>query len=179
MNGTTDGAVTVTPAAGVPVPPEEPSPHGLGVSLPPADASAKTEGTFPYAADLWAEGLLWAAVLRSPHPRARIVSIDTKPAAEMEGVRAVVTHGDVPGDAGHGRGVADRPVFAKDEVRHHGEPIAAVAAGPAARRRHRRRVRGPGGRHRPPAGLRGRAAAPRRQPHPAHPAPLRRPGGGR
>lgn len=129
MSGTSDGAaaVTATPAAGVPIPPEEPL-HGLGVSLPSADAPAKAEGTFPYAADLWAEGLLWAAVLRSPHPRARILSIDTKHAEEMPGVRVVVTHEDVPGDAGHGRGTADRPVFAKDEVRHHGEPIAAVAA---------------------------------------------------
>ncbi|MCI0386564.1 xanthine dehydrogenase family protein molybdopterin-binding subunit [Streptomyces sp. CNQ085] len=102
--------------------------HGLGASLQPADALAKVQGTFPYAADLWAEGLLWAAVLRSPHPRARILSIDTAPAAEMPGVRSVITHEDVPGDATHGRRVADRPAFARDTVRHHGEPIAAVAA---------------------------------------------------
>ncbi|MGW2329066.1 xanthine dehydrogenase family protein molybdopterin-binding subunit [Streptomyces sp. NPDC001700] len=128
MTGIADGAgaVTATPSAGTPVPPP---PHmGLGVSLQPADVSAKASGTFPYAADLWAEGLLWAAVLRSPHPHARIVSIDTSPAAGMPGVHAVVTHADVPGDASHGRRVADRPVFAKDLVRHHGEPIAAVAA---------------------------------------------------
>ena len=93
----------------------------------PASA-AKTSGTIPYAAVLWAEGLLLAAVLRAPHPHARILSIDTKQAVEMPGVRAVVTHTDVPGDASHGRRVADRPVFAKDLVRHHGEPIAAVAA---------------------------------------------------
>ena len=66
-------------------------------------------------------------MLRSPYPHARIVRIDTE-AAAMPGVRAVVTHEDVPGDAMHGRPVADRPVFAKDIVRHHGEPIAAVAA---------------------------------------------------
>ncbi|MBV9023325.1 MAG: molybdopterin-dependent oxidoreductase [Streptomycetaceae bacterium] len=102
--------------------------YGLGASVPPADADAKTQGVFPYAADLWAEGLLWAAVLRSPHPHARIVSVDTHAAAEMPGVRAVVTHEDVPGDLMHGRWVADRPVFAKDIVRYHGEPIAAVAA---------------------------------------------------
>lgn len=102
--------------------------HGLGASLPPADARAKTEGTFPYAADLWAEGLLWAAVLRSPHPHARIVSVDTTAAAEMPGVRAVVTHQDIPGETLYGRQVVDRPVFASDLVRHHGEAIAAVAA---------------------------------------------------
>lgn len=106
----------------------EPRTHGIGVSLPSTDSLPKAQGTFPYAADLWAEGLLWAAVLRSPHPHARIVGIDTSAAAAMPGVRAVVTHEDVPGSAAHGRGIADRPVFASDTVRHHGEPIAAVAA---------------------------------------------------
>ncbi|MGW5071430.1 xanthine dehydrogenase family protein molybdopterin-binding subunit, partial [Streptomyces cyaneofuscatus] len=109
-------------------PGQEPPLMGLGASLPPADARAKTEGTFPYAADLWAEGLLWASVLRSPHPHARILSVDTSAAAAMPGVRAVVTHEDVPGDSNYGRSVVDRPVFASDLVRHHGEPIAAVAA---------------------------------------------------
>lgn len=122
----TNQAATATPA--VPETGTEPLPHGLGVSLPTAEARAKTEGTFPYAADLWAEGLLWAAVLRSPHPHARIVSIDTSHAREMPGVRAVITHEDVPGTPLHGRGRADRPVFASELVRHHGEPIAAVAA---------------------------------------------------
>ncbi|GAA2468984.1 molybdopterin-dependent oxidoreductase [Streptomyces thermolineatus] len=125
-------ATTVAPSGGTPVGPagaqEAPAPFGLGASLMPEDASAKTQGTFPYAADLWAEGLLWAAVLRSPHPHARIVSVDTSAAEAMAGVCAVVTHDDVPGDPMHGRRVADRPVFAKDVVRHHGEPIAAVAA---------------------------------------------------
>lgn len=121
-----EAATATTAAEAAPAP--EPIPHGLGVSLQPADSRAKTEGTFPYAADLWAEGLLWAAVLRSPHPHARIVSIDTSHAREMPGVRAVVTHEDVPGSPVHGRGKADRPVFASEIVRHHGEPIAAVAA---------------------------------------------------
>ncbi|MFJ6939484.1 xanthine dehydrogenase family protein molybdopterin-binding subunit [Streptomyces sp. NPDC101132] len=101
---------------------------GLGASVASADTRAKTEGTFPYAADLWAEGLLWAAVLRSPHAHARILSVDTSAAREMPGVRAVVTHTDVPGATTHGRRISDRPVFAHDVVRHHGEPIAAVAA---------------------------------------------------
>ena len=71
---------------------------------------------------------MWAAVLRAPHAYARIVSIDTAAAAAMPGVRAVVTHADVPGDPAFGRRIADRPVFAAEFVRHHGEPIAAVAA---------------------------------------------------
>ncbi len=113
-----EAAIATTEAAPAP---ELPG-HGLGASLPAADARAKTEGTFPYAADLWAEGLLWAAVLRSPHPHARIVSVDTSHARDMPGVRAVITHEDVPGRDRYGRGTADRPVFASDVVRHHGSP---------------------------------------------------------
>ncbi|MDT0413646.1 MULTISPECIES: xanthine dehydrogenase family protein molybdopterin-binding subunit [Streptomyces] len=103
---------------------EERPPFGLGTSLPPAELRTKTEGTFPYAADLWAEGLLWAAVLRSPHAHARIVSIDTSEALRMRGVRAVLTHEDLPAHSFGG----ERPVFATEVVRHHGEAIAAVAA---------------------------------------------------
>ncbi|MFI1830043.1 xanthine dehydrogenase family protein molybdopterin-binding subunit [Streptomyces sp. NPDC020412] len=124
-----DAATTATPqAAGSPGPEQPVDERGLGASLAPTDARAKTEGTFPYASDLWAEGLLWAAILRAPHPSARIVSVDTSAALEMKGVRAVITHEDVPGDKGYGRRVADRPVFASTAVRHHGEAIAAVAA---------------------------------------------------
>ncbi|MEU3609320.1 xanthine dehydrogenase family protein molybdopterin-binding subunit [Streptomyces sp. NPDC035033] len=114
-------------AGAAPEQPETPL-RGLGASLPQADARAKAEGTFPYASDLWAEGLLWAAILRSPHAHARIVSVDTSAAEAMPGVRAVVTAADVPGAATYGRRVADRPVFADGLVRHHGEAIAAVAA---------------------------------------------------
>jgi CO/xanthine dehydrogenase Mo-binding subunit len=127
-------AATATPNAGVTTSAStgaaraDVTARGLGTSVPPADAITKAQGTYPFAADLWAEGLLWAAVLRSPHPHARIASVDTSEAAAMPGVRAVLTHDDVPGDACHGRRVADRPVFAKDTVRHHGEVIAAVAA---------------------------------------------------
>ncbi|GGX68602.1 oxidoreductase [Streptomyces hiroshimensis] len=128
MAGIAEGGATATTVPAFPSPGHAEPTHGIGASLTPADAEAKTQGIYPYAADLWAEGLLWAALLRSPHPHARILSIDTTEAARMPGVRAVVTHADVPGDAAHGRKVADRPVFASGIVRHHGEPIAAVAA---------------------------------------------------
>ncbi|MCU4746712.1 MULTISPECIES: xanthine dehydrogenase family protein molybdopterin-binding subunit [Streptomyces] len=120
-----DGITAVTVAGAEPAPgPAEGAPAlGLGASVPPADAAAKTTGVYPYTADLWAEGLLWAAVLRAPHPRARIRGIDTSEAAALPGVRAVVTHLDVGGTP-----PGDRPPLAADEVRYHGEPVAAVAA---------------------------------------------------
>jgi CO/xanthine dehydrogenase Mo-binding subunit len=122
-----DAATTAMPQPVDSPQPEAPA-HGIGASLPAADTRAKSEGTFPYASDLWAEGLLWAALLRSPHPHARIVSVDTSAALEMPGVHAVITHQDIPGDGAYGRRIADRPVFASEIVRHHGEAIAAVAA---------------------------------------------------
>lgn len=127
----TSGAtvVTVTPAtADRAAPPADDPPLGLGAPALPADTDAKVRGTFPYTADLWAEGLLWAAVLRSPHPHARIKGIDTDAATAMAGVRAVVTHENVTGEGRLGRDVTDRPAFASEVVRYHGEPVAAVAA---------------------------------------------------
>ncbi|MEU9078916.1 xanthine dehydrogenase family protein molybdopterin-binding subunit [Kitasatospora sp. NPDC004745] len=112
-----------------------PEPFGLGSSPLRSDALPKALGIFPYAADLWAEGLLWGAVLRSPHPHARIRGIDTSAALALPGVHAVVTAADLPpGPDGTPDGapagpiLADRPVLAAGVVRHHGEPIAAVAA---------------------------------------------------
>lgn len=110
-------------------------PFGLGSSPLRSDALPKALGIYPYAADLWAEGLLWGAVLRSPHPHARILGIDTSAALALPGVHAVVTATDLPtGPDGSPDGapsgpiVADRPVLAAGVVRHHGEPVAAVAA---------------------------------------------------
>ena len=101
---------------------------GLGESVVRPDATAKVRGEFAFSSDLTADGALWGATLRSPHPRARIHRIDTAPALAIAGVRAVLTAEDVPGTATYGLIEADQPVFASDEVRFVGEPVAAVAA---------------------------------------------------
>ncbi|MFB7575928.1 xanthine dehydrogenase subunit D [Streptomyces sp. NPDC056165] len=92
------------------------------------DGTAKVTGAFPYASDLHAEGMAWGATLRSPHPSARIRSLDTSAAAALPGVLAVLTHIDVPGANKHGLEHADQPVLAEDVVRYEGEPVAVVAA---------------------------------------------------
>ncbi|OLT34348.1 xanthine dehydrogenase subunit D [Actinomadura sp. CNU-125] len=101
------------------------------------DGTLKVTGEFAYASDLWTDGMLWGATLRSPHPRAVIRSVDIGPALAMPGVRAVLTHEDVPGRKMFGLdGTADQPVLAIGEVRHEGEPVALVAADhPEAARR--------------------------------------------
>jgi xanthine dehydrogenase D subunit len=92
------------------------------------DGTLKVKGEFAYSSDLWAEGMLWGATLRSPHPRALIGGIDITPALRLPGVRAVLTGDDVPGRKVYGLEFADQPVLAQDEVRYQGEPVAIVAA---------------------------------------------------
>src|SRR3569833_413954 len=84
-------------------------------------------GTFPYANDLQVEGMLHGAVLRSPHPHARIVSVDLEPARGLPGVHAVIGAWDVP-DFLFGLVTRDEYVLAYDTVRYVGEPVALVAA---------------------------------------------------
>ena len=100
----------------------------LGDSPPRPDGTAKVQGSFAFSGDLSADGFLWGATLRSPHPYARIVRIDVTPAWKIDGVAAIVTAADVPGKATYGLISSDQPVFASEFVRYVGEPIAAVAA---------------------------------------------------
>ncbi|WP_207929075.1 xanthine dehydrogenase subunit D [Actinomadura sp. 6K520] len=102
---------------------------GVGDSPLRPDGTLKVAGEFAYASDLWMDGMLWGATLRSPHPRALITSIDIGPALALPGVRAVLTHEDVPGRKMFGIDrTEDQPVLAVDQVRHEGEPVALVAA---------------------------------------------------
>jgi len=103
-------------------------PGGVGASVRRPDGTLKVRGEFAYSSDLQAPFMLWGATVRSPHPRARIVGIDTRGAAALPGVRAVLTHADVPGRRVYGLEVADQPVLAWDQVRFQGEPVAIVAA---------------------------------------------------
>jgi CO/xanthine dehydrogenase Mo-binding subunit len=101
---------------------------GIGQSVRRVDGVPKVKGEFEYASDLRRDGMLWGATLRSPHPHARIVSIDTSAAVEAPGVRAVLTHADVPGRKTFGLDVQDQPVLAIELVRYAGEAVAIVAA---------------------------------------------------
>ncbi|GAA0310771.1 molybdopterin-dependent oxidoreductase [Streptomyces turgidiscabies] len=73
--------------------------------------------------------MLWGQILRSPVAHAEIVSIDTAEALALPGVYAVMTYDDLPTDVrNYGLEVQDTPVLAHGKVRHHGEPVAIVAA---------------------------------------------------
>jgi xanthine dehydrogenase D subunit len=72
--------------------------------------------------------MLWGCTLRSPHPHARIGSVDIGEALSSPGVHAVLVAEDVPGMKTYGLEFADQPVLAWDRVRYVGEPVAVVAA---------------------------------------------------
>ena len=101
---------------------------GVGESALRPDSTLKVTGEFAYGSDLWMDTMLWGVTVRSPHPHARIRSIDIGEALATAGVFAVLTHEDVPGEKSYGLEVADQPVLAYDVVRYQGEPVALVAA---------------------------------------------------
>ena len=103
-------------------------PGRVGEHTTRADGIPKVKGEFEYSSDLWMDGMLWGATLRSPHPHARIWSIDVSEAEAMEGVSAVLTHEDVPGRKVYGMEIPDQPVLAWERVRYQGEAVAIVAA---------------------------------------------------
>jgi CO/xanthine dehydrogenase Mo-binding subunit len=104
------------------------SPGRIGQSDRRPDGVPKVTGEFEYSSDLWMDGMLWGAILRSPHPRANIWSIDTSAAEDMPGVYAVLTYKDVPGRKVYGMEIPDQPVLAWERVRYQGEPVVIVAA---------------------------------------------------
>lgn len=110
---------------------DEDEPDGgrfIGANVRRVDAPSKVSGALRYAGDMVMPGMLHVQVLRSPHPHARIVAIDTSAAAAVEGVEGVITSADVPGDDGFGVFVNDQPIMARGRVRYVGEAVAAVAA---------------------------------------------------
>lgn len=91
------------------------------------------QGRGTYVDDLAPEGTLHVAVVRSPHPHARVVRVDVQRAQSSPGVVAVVTAQDlpvrgVPAEGLRGAKLAVHPVLAADVVRYVGEPVAAVVA---------------------------------------------------
>jgi CO/xanthine dehydrogenase Mo-binding subunit/CO/xanthine dehydrogenase FAD-binding subunit len=99
----------------------------VGRDVPRTDAAPKVTGAAQYVADLHLPGMLHAAVLRSPHPHARIVAIDVSAAAAMPGVKAVVT-GPETARRKWGAFRPDLYPLAIDTVRYVGDEVAAVAA---------------------------------------------------
>ncbi|HEY7496707.1 MAG TPA: hypothetical protein VIH59_37085, partial [Candidatus Tectomicrobia bacterium] len=104
--------------------PEAPPERGRGVRV---EGELKVSGQLMYADDLALPGLLHVAVVRSPYPHARIVSVNTEEARQVPGVHCVLTGADVA-SIRFGRAVRDVPLLAVEKVRFAGEMVVAVAA---------------------------------------------------
>src|SRR6201996_8267520 len=100
------------------------------------DGADKVTGRAAFAADTTMPGMIWGKIKRSPHPHARIKSIDTSRAEALPGVKAVVTSRDVVDftlDKSVMLGIQDmrwmcRNVMAREKALFPGRPVAAVAA---------------------------------------------------
>src|SRR5438445_6247046 len=100
----------------------------VGKSLTKPDAFAKVSGQTRFADDLALPRMLFGRILRSPHPHARIVRVDTSRARAVPGGLAVLTGDDLPIKFGILPVSQDEEALAREKVRYVGDPIAAVAA---------------------------------------------------
>ena len=92
------------------------------------DALGKVTGRAKFAADYNVGHQLYGKVLRSKHPHARIRRIDVSRARQLDGVEAVLTAQDIPGEKVIGIVVKNQAILAFDKVRYLGDGVALVAA---------------------------------------------------
>jgi 4-hydroxybenzoyl-CoA reductase subunit alpha len=101
----------------------------VGKSVPKVDALTKATGSAKFTNDIILPNMLHGKILRSPHPHARILSIDTAEARRLPGVKAIITGKDTPAERyGVFPHTRDQYLLAIDKVRYIGEEVAAVAA---------------------------------------------------
>jgi len=99
----------------------------VGVSHPRIDARDRVTGLAQYTGDVAVPEMLYARVLRSPHPHARLTRIDTTRALEMPGVHVLLTRDQCDITWSSGDSHNPRYLF-NNPVRFVGDPVAAVAA---------------------------------------------------
>ncbi|HEX5872772.1 MAG TPA: xanthine dehydrogenase family protein molybdopterin-binding subunit [Longimicrobium sp.] len=100
----------------------------LGKRQRKTDGLEKSTGRARYTDDMVLPGMLHAKIVRSPHPHARIVSIDASAALALPGVAAVVTGAEMPIPFGIIVWTPDENALATDKARYIGDAVAAVAA---------------------------------------------------
>src|SRR6266478_7454652 len=106
----------------------------VGHNYTTPDLIAKVTGKAKYAEDYRVDGMLFAKLLLSPMPHARVVRIDTSAARAMPGVKAILTVDDLPPvveGANLGEGIIASTLSERGltmEPLYEGEPVLAVAA---------------------------------------------------
>ena len=99
----------------------------VGQRIPSIDAAEKVTGSTIYINDLSLPGELVGKALRSPHPHAKILNVDTSRAERLPGVATVLSRDNTP-DTFFGINVKDETAFCREKVRYEGDEVAAVAA---------------------------------------------------
>ncbi len=99
----------------------------IGKSVPRVDARDKATGEAVYSADIKLPGILFGKLKTSPHPFARILSINAEKARKLPGIKAVITAQDVI-QFPYGPIIADELPLADKYARYVGDSVAAVAA---------------------------------------------------
>src|SRR5512147_2103403 len=108
--------------------PDEESFSIIGVPRQRVDARAKITGQTRFADDMVLPRMVYCKLLRSPHPHARIVSIDPSRALSHPGVYLVLTGKDLPIEYGIMPVSQDEHALCREKVRFVGDPVAAVVA---------------------------------------------------
>jgi xanthine dehydrogenase YagR molybdenum-binding subunit len=115
-----------------PAPPADPEPWGetrvVGQRRPKVDAYERVSGSAKYPSDLVLPGMLYGAILRCPHPHARVLAVDVSAAAALPGVRAVLSGFETPTAAMRPHRELLRETLFNPTCRYEGEVVAAVAA---------------------------------------------------
>jgi CO/xanthine dehydrogenase Mo-binding subunit len=94
----------------------------VGIAQPRIDGAERVSGRANYTYDIQLPGMLYARVLRSPYPHARIRRLDTGNAAGLPGVRAIISYKDTADVSWE-----DERIF-NSVLRFAGDEIAAIAA---------------------------------------------------
>ncbi|MBW8012726.1 MAG: molybdopterin-dependent oxidoreductase [Chloroflexi bacterium] len=100
----------------------------VGKAVPKPDAVSKAKGEFLYADDMVEPDMVFGKIVWSEHPHAEIVSLDKSEARAAEGVLAVLSAEDIPGENVYGTLQHDQPVFCDQKTRFIGDVIALVVA---------------------------------------------------
>ena len=95
----------------------------IGRPMPIIDAVEKVSGATVFINDLELPGALVGKALRSPHPHARILNIDTSRAERLPGVAAVLSRNNTP-EAPFGINIKDEAAFCREKVRYEGDEVA-------------------------------------------------------
>ena len=113
-----------------PKPAPEPETHDswIGVSLPRKDGAAKVQGATLFTDDKPIPGLLYAALVTSPHAHATIASVDDAEARQTSGVRGVFCGDDFPFRVGLYLG--DKPPLAIGRRVKKEKPFSGPTIGP-------------------------------------------------